>query len=144
MKIGMLLHPERSVESVLQQARAADEQGFDSVNPETPGRVLAEPDWPRRPMTLVRNAWIFVAETESAAVQQATDAFRAGGVRGELEDFPRNNVIGAPEQCVHRLREMHTWGINYVRAAFARLGQQEAAGRLLLPLVQQSEEQMRV
>jgi alkanesulfonate monooxygenase SsuD/methylene tetrahydromethanopterin reductase-like flavin-dependent oxidoreductase (luciferase family) len=31
MKIGMLLHPERGVESVLEEARAADEQGFDSV-----------------------------------------------------------------------------------------------------------------
>jgi alkanesulfonate monooxygenase SsuD/methylene tetrahydromethanopterin reductase-like flavin-dependent oxidoreductase (luciferase family) len=112
-------------------------------NPDTLGRVLAESDWPSRPMTLVRNAWIFAAETESAAVQQATEAFRAGGIRGELEDFLHSNIIGTLEQCVGRLHKIESWGINYVRAAFAGPAQQEAAARLL-PLLRQSEEQIRV
>src|ERR1051326_3770844 len=31
MKIGMLLHPERGMDAVLDEARVADQQGFDSV-----------------------------------------------------------------------------------------------------------------
>ena len=33
-----------------------------SGNPETLQRVRSAPDWPTRPMTLVRNAWVFVAK----------------------------------------------------------------------------------
>jgi alkanesulfonate monooxygenase SsuD/methylene tetrahydromethanopterin reductase-like flavin-dependent oxidoreductase (luciferase family) len=113
-----------------------------SGNPETLGRVLAEPDWPSRAMTLVRNAWIFVADTESNAIEQATQAFNSGSVRGTLDDFVRNNVIGTPEQCIERLQEIESWGINYIRAAFATLDQQADAARLLLPLL--SSEHVRV
>ena len=108
-----------------------------SGNPETLGRVLGDADWPTRPMTLVRNAWIFVAETESAAIEQVTQAFGSGPIRGTLEDFLRNNVIGTPERCVQGLRELESWGINYVRAQFAGPSQQEAAARWLLPRVNQ-------
>src|ERR1051326_9096105 len=110
-----------------------------SGNAETLGRVRAEADWPRRPLTLARNAWILVDEAESAAIQQATATFGSGGIRGTLEDFLRNNVIGTPSQCVDRLREIESWGINYVRAAFAGEIQQQAAARLLLPLLSQEE-----
>jgi alkanesulfonate monooxygenase SsuD/methylene tetrahydromethanopterin reductase-like flavin-dependent oxidoreductase (luciferase family) len=110
-----------------------------SGNPETLGRVLGEADWPRRPMTLVRNAWISVAESESAAFEQASQAFSNGGIRGTFEDFVRNNVIGTPDQCLERLREIESWGINYIRAAFAGASQQEAAARMLLPLLSEQE-----
>lgn len=68
-----------------------------SGNAETLERVLAAPDWPSRPMTLVRNAWIFAADTESTAMRQATRAFDTGTVRGTFEEFLRNNVIGTSE-----------------------------------------------
>jgi alkanesulfonate monooxygenase SsuD/methylene tetrahydromethanopterin reductase-like flavin-dependent oxidoreductase (luciferase family) len=90
-------------------------------------------------MTLVRNAWIFAAETESSAIEQATNAFNRGGVRGTPDEFLQNNVIGTPEQCVARLREIESWGINYIRAAFATADQQAAAARLVLPLLTQEE-----
>jgi FMNH2-dependent dimethyl sulfone monooxygenase len=109
-----------------------------SGNAETLGTVLAAPDWPRRPMALVRNAWVFVAETEAAAVTQATEEFtngRSGRIRGSLEDFLQNNAVGTPEQCLRRLSEMESWGINYIRINFAGPSQQEAAARLLLPLL---------
>jgi alkanesulfonate monooxygenase SsuD/methylene tetrahydromethanopterin reductase-like flavin-dependent oxidoreductase (luciferase family) len=115
-----------------------------SGTPETLERVLGEADWPARPMTLVRNAWIFVAQTESAAIEQATRAFGSGGIRGTLEDFLRNNVIGAPEHCMHTLREMESWGINYVRAQFAGPTEQADAARMLLPLVKQELHTIRV
>jgi len=110
-----------------------------SGNAETLARVRSEPDWPSRPMTLVRNAWIFASETEASATAQATQAFSGGGMRGTLEHFLENNVIGTPGQCLKRLREMETWGINYIRATFAGPSQQEAAARLLLPLLNQEE-----
>jgi alkanesulfonate monooxygenase SsuD/methylene tetrahydromethanopterin reductase-like flavin-dependent oxidoreductase (luciferase family) len=110
-----------------------------SGNPDTLGRVLGESDWPSRPMTLVRNAWIFAAETESSAIGQATHVFSQGGVRATLEDFLRNNVIGTPEQCLVRLKEIESWGINYIRAAFASADQQADAARLVLPLLTPEE-----
>jgi alkanesulfonate monooxygenase SsuD/methylene tetrahydromethanopterin reductase-like flavin-dependent oxidoreductase (luciferase family) len=110
-----------------------------SGNPETLGRVLGEVDWPSRPMTLVRNAWIFAAETESSAIEQATQAFTAGGIRGTLDDFLRTSVLGTPEQCAARLREIESWGINYVRAAFASEEQQAIAARLVLPLLSREQ-----
>jgi alkanesulfonate monooxygenase SsuD/methylene tetrahydromethanopterin reductase-like flavin-dependent oxidoreductase (luciferase family) len=110
-----------------------------SGNSETLGRVLGEPDWPSRPMTLVRNAWIFAADTESSAMDQATEAFSRGGVRGTLDEFLSNNVIGTPEQCVERLREIESWGINYIRAAFASPEHQAEVARLVLPLLKRQE-----
>lgn len=113
-----------------------------SGNPDTLGRVLGEPDWPNRPMTLVRNAWIFAAETEAGAMRQAEQVFNGGGVRGTLDDFLRNNVIGTPDQCLERLRQIESWGITYIRAAFASADQQADAARLVLPLL--SSEKLRV
>ena|ERR1051326_5754836 len=110
-----------------------------SGNPETLRRIRGEADWPSRPMTVVRNAWIIVSVTESDAIDQATQAFDGGGIRGTLEEFLHNNVIGTPEQCLNRLREMESWGVNYIRAAFAGPNQQQAAARLLLPLLSQEE-----
>jgi alkanesulfonate monooxygenase SsuD/methylene tetrahydromethanopterin reductase-like flavin-dependent oxidoreductase (luciferase family) len=110
-----------------------------SGNPETLGRVLGEPDWPTRPMTLVRNVWIFAAESESTAIAQATQAFNTGAVRGTLDDFLRNNVIGTPQQCLARMREIEAWGINYIRAAFASVDQQADAARMVLPLLSPDE-----
>ena len=31
MKFGLLLHPERGVDAVFEEARSADRQGFDSI-----------------------------------------------------------------------------------------------------------------
>src|SRR5579871_6671772 len=110
-----------------------------SGDPDTLSRVLGEADWPSRPMTLVRNAWIFAAEQESSAIDQATRHFNeGGGGRGTLDDFLRTNVIGTPEQCLAQLNEIESWGINYVRATFASAGQQAATARLLLPLLLRS------
>jgi alkanesulfonate monooxygenase SsuD/methylene tetrahydromethanopterin reductase-like flavin-dependent oxidoreductase (luciferase family) len=108
-----------------------------SGNPETLQRVLSAPDWPARPMTLVRNAWVFVAETESAAVAEASREFSTGAlrVRGTLDEFLKTQIIGTPAQCLQRLQQFESWGINYVRINFATTQHQEEAARLLLPLV---------
>jgi alkanesulfonate monooxygenase SsuD/methylene tetrahydromethanopterin reductase-like flavin-dependent oxidoreductase (luciferase family) len=110
-----------------------------SGNPETLGRELSAPDWPTRPTTLVRNASIIVAETESSAIEQARQVLQHSGARGTLDDFLRNNVIGTSDQCLTRLREIESWGINYIRAAFASPEQQADAARLVLPLLSQKE-----
>jgi hypothetical protein len=57
----MLLRPDDRDPVVLAKRR----------NPETLARALRGLDWPSRPMTLVRNAWIFAAETESTAIREA-------------------------------------------------------------------------
>jgi FMNH2-dependent dimethyl sulfone monooxygenase len=109
-----------------------------SGNPETLSKVLAEPDWPQRPMTLVRNAWIFVAEKREDAIAQAAETFNSGGggrIRGTLDEFIAAQVVGTPDECLARLREIESWGINYTRVNFGSRAQQDAVARLVLPLL---------
>jgi dimethylsulfone monooxygenase len=109
-----------------------------SGNPEALGAVLSAQDWPKRPMTLVRNLWVFVDEDQATAFEQATEEFasgRIGRIRGSLEEFLGNNAVGTPEQCLARVREIESWGINYLRINFTSPARQDAAARLLLPLL---------
>lgn len=110
-----------------------------SGNPETLRPILAAPNWPTRPMTLVRNAWIFVAETHDAAVEEASRTFAKGGptLRGSVEDFLKAHVVGDPDDCMKRFVEMESWGVNYLRANFGAPAHQDAVARLLLPLLNQ-------
>jgi alkanesulfonate monooxygenase SsuD/methylene tetrahydromethanopterin reductase-like flavin-dependent oxidoreductase (luciferase family) len=56
-------------------------------------------------------------------------------MRGTLDEFLKAQVVGTPAQCVQRLNEFESWGINYVRINFGTVHHQEAAARLLLPLL---------
>jgi dimethylsulfone monooxygenase len=109
-----------------------------SGNPETLGRVLGAPDWPRRPMTVVRNAQVFVADSEAAAVAEATRAFESGAVGGgrSLDAFLAEAVLGPPDACLARLAEFGSWGITYVRVGFPSAELQERFARQVLPKLQ--------
>lgn len=110
-----------------------------SGNPETLGKVLSAPDWPRRPMTLVRSARVFVASTHQEAVDQATTAFERAsasgmGAGGSLEEFIAREIVGTPDACAERIREIESWGITCLRLTFEDLAHQAAAAQILLPL----------
>jgi len=106
-----------------------------SGNPETLRKVLSAPDWPKRPMTLVKNARLFVAEDRQQALDEAGAAFRKLGGEGTLNEFIQREIVGTREECLERIAEIGSWGINYLRLQFDTSEQQERAARLILPRV---------
>jgi alkanesulfonate monooxygenase SsuD/methylene tetrahydromethanopterin reductase-like flavin-dependent oxidoreductase (luciferase family) len=99
--------------------------------------ILSAPDWPQRPMTLVRNATIYVGRTHADAVEAATQAFQAGagGPAPSLEAYLHNAILGSPSECVAQLEEMESWGINYVRLNFPSTAHQQQFAEHLLAQV---------
>jgi alkanesulfonate monooxygenase SsuD/methylene tetrahydromethanopterin reductase-like flavin-dependent oxidoreductase (luciferase family) len=81
---------------------------------ETLQQVRAANDWPQRDFTIVRNANILVGEAASA--------------------LP-NAIVGAPRECVAQIREIESWGVNYLRLGFDTLERQTAFARQVLPLM---------
>ena len=106
-----------------------------SGNPETLSRVLSAPDWPTRPMSIVRNAQVFVADSQQQAVDEATRAFESGAVGSgrSLEAFLSEAIVGTPDGCLARLAEIESWGITYVRVGFPGRELQDRFARLVLP-----------
>lgn len=101
-------------------------------------QVLAAPDWPKRPMTIVRQVRLFVAETRDAAVAEARQSFEknpmgVGGAAKSLEEFAAREIIGTPDECLRRIAELEAGGANYLRLTFDTLAQQERTARLVLP-----------
>jgi alkanesulfonate monooxygenase SsuD/methylene tetrahydromethanopterin reductase-like flavin-dependent oxidoreductase (luciferase family) len=97
--------------------------------------IISAADWPRRPMTLARNATIYVGRTREDAVESATRAFEAGagGPSPSLEAYLQNAILGSPRECMAQLNEMESWGINYVRLNFANVELQTQFADALLP-----------
>jgi alkanesulfonate monooxygenase SsuD/methylene tetrahydromethanopterin reductase-like flavin-dependent oxidoreductase (luciferase family) len=82
--------------------------------------VLASPDWPTRPMAVVRSASVYLGATRAEAVDQARRALDAGqsGPARTLEDVEKTAILGTPDECIRRIEEMASWGITYVRLGF--------------------------
>ena len=108
-------------------------------NPEKVGAVLSHPEWPTRPMTLVKGGRLVVAATRDLAIETA---------RGEYESFQRvtpqiapptfeafldREVIGTPDECLEKLAGFEAMGVNYVRLNFTSAEMQERVARLVLP-----------
>ncbi|HLF78754.1 MAG TPA: LLM class flavin-dependent oxidoreductase [Dehalococcoidia bacterium] len=107
--------------------------------PETLRAVLASADWPTRPMTLVKGARIVVRETHDAAIEGAQREYEAMKQTApqlapqSFGDFLAREVVGAPDECLERIAEMETWGVNYLRVNFQSEAAQDAVARLILP-----------
>jgi alkanesulfonate monooxygenase SsuD/methylene tetrahydromethanopterin reductase-like flavin-dependent oxidoreductase (luciferase family) len=101
-------------------------------------QVLARPDWPKRPMTIVRVIRMFVAEDGDTAVAEAKSSFERdpvgkGGPATTLNDFIQREIVGTPDDCMRRIAELEAGGANYLRINFDTLRQQDRAARLVLP-----------
>ena len=101
-------------------------------------QVLARPDWPKRPMTIVRVIRMIVAEDGDSAVAEAKTSFERdpvgkGGPAATLDDFIQRDIVGTPEDCLRRIAELEAGGTNYLRVNFDDEAQQERAARLVLP-----------
>jgi alkanesulfonate monooxygenase SsuD/methylene tetrahydromethanopterin reductase-like flavin-dependent oxidoreductase (luciferase family) len=115
--------------------------------PEVVRGLLEAPDWPGRPMTLVKGARIIVAETRDAAIERARreyESLQAGSPQlapPTLDDFLEREIVGAPDDCLDRVAEIESWGVNYLRVNFPDQESQDAVARLLLPRLEAEEPQ---
>jgi alkanesulfonate monooxygenase SsuD/methylene tetrahydromethanopterin reductase-like flavin-dependent oxidoreductase (luciferase family) len=103
---------------------------------ETLQSVLSAPDWPSRPMTLVRNLTIYVGESREAATETARRVYEsgAGGPAPTLEAYLGNAILGTPQECLARIQEIEAWGINYARLSFPDTELQTQFAEEFLPL----------
>jgi FMNH2-dependent dimethyl sulfone monooxygenase len=103
--------------------------------------LRSEPDWPTRPMTVVRITWMLVAESREAVLPEAEQAYEKVRNTATLQapasfdEFLAREVIGTPAECVARIGELERAGIDYHLVTFANEDQQEQVARLLLPLL---------
>lgn len=97
--------------------------------------VTARPDWPTRPMDLVRSVRIHVAPDRNDAIAEAKQAFEAGVRRLDktLDEYLENQIIGTPDECIAKLKEMESWGITVVRLMCADAAHQERIATMVLP-----------
>ena len=113
---------------------------------EYPRNVLSAPDWPSRPMTVACVTGLVVAETREAAVADAKIYYdRLGNstsprakLRGTFEEFVEREIVGSPEDCAQRIRELASFGVNHLIIVFEDAKQQNNIASLLLPLVGQA------
>src|SRR4051794_3955048 len=103
----------------------------DRGNAEDPlQQVTHGPDWPKRPMTVVRQVRIFVAETKEQAMADARQSL------GENAGAQSHEIIGTPDEVMERVAEQEKVGVNYLRVTFDDLAQQERVARLIIPRLQ--------
>jgi alkanesulfonate monooxygenase SsuD/methylene tetrahydromethanopterin reductase-like flavin-dependent oxidoreductase (luciferase family) len=109
--------------------------------PDIVRQLRASPDWPSRPMTVVRITWMLVAESMDAVLPDAEQAYETVRNTATLqapesfEEFLAREVIGTPAECGARIEELERAGIDYHLVTFANEEQQERVARLLLPLL---------
>jgi alkanesulfonate monooxygenase SsuD/methylene tetrahydromethanopterin reductase-like flavin-dependent oxidoreductase (luciferase family) len=105
------------------------QSAVDRVTEET-----SSPDWPNRPMTVVLQTRIFVAERHDDAVADAkatlshAEAFdKVGDAFGKFGE-----IVGTPDECIQQLSALEQIGANYLRLTFDNTAQQERVATLLL------------
>jgi alkanesulfonate monooxygenase SsuD/methylene tetrahydromethanopterin reductase-like flavin-dependent oxidoreductase (luciferase family) len=111
-------------------------------------RAMAAPDWPSRPMTIVKTCRLVVGETPSDALAaaQRTYAVRRKAREAQIEqpghplapmitfeEFCSREIVGTPDECMARLADVEAQGYNYIRLAFDDPLQLGAVARLILP-----------
>jgi alkanesulfonate monooxygenase SsuD/methylene tetrahydromethanopterin reductase-like flavin-dependent oxidoreductase (luciferase family) len=109
-------------------------------------KVTAAADWPKRELTLVKNSRLFVNTTLDAALDDAhrehelAAAAAPPGRAISREDFLAGAIVGSPDDCVRKLAEVESWGINYLRLNYQAIGGQERVASLLLPRLHEVSE----
>jgi alkanesulfonate monooxygenase SsuD/methylene tetrahydromethanopterin reductase-like flavin-dependent oxidoreductase (luciferase family) len=107
--------------------------------PDIVRELRAGPDWPDRPLAVVRLTRLIVGEDEAAVRAEAEAAYEIVRNTATLqpppsfEEFQANEIIGSPEECLARIEGMEQAGIGYHLVTFESEDQQERAARLLLP-----------
>jgi alkanesulfonate monooxygenase SsuD/methylene tetrahydromethanopterin reductase-like flavin-dependent oxidoreductase (luciferase family) len=118
--------------------------------PEALREVFADPEWPKRPMTVIKGGRVMVGATRAEAMADAEAEYEV--VRTAVstqpipsfEEFVSREIIGTPDECIARLAELQATGINYLRLNFRDLEVQERFARLILPRAAELEERAAV
>ncbi len=110
--------------------------------------VLTAPDWPTRPMAVVKTCRVVVGETRTEVLEAARRTYEVRRKAREaqieqpghplapmiaFEEFVQREIVGTPDECVARLADIESMGFNYVRLAFDDPLQLEAVARLIVP-----------
>jgi len=82
------------------------------------------------------NAALKVAQAEYEAAKAVTPQF----VPPTFEDFLAREVVGTPEECLARIAEVESWGVNYIRAMIPSPESQDAIAELLLPRLEETKQ----
>lgn len=106
--------------------------GYDRI-----AQVTKSPDWPKRPMDVIKNIRIHVAPTRDEAIADARLSFEHGGlyVPSTFEEFLATSAVGTPEECVQVIENLRGYGVTYLRSEFRDAAHQAQVAKLLLPLV---------
>jgi len=107
------------------------------TSPDAVATALASPDWPARPMTLVRNSRVVVGATRDEALatveRMVKEQAGAQAMPRSVEEFLDRFVAGSADECLAQLSEIEATGINYLRLAFEDAEQQARVAREVLP-----------
>lgn len=117
-------------------------------------RVATSPDWPTRPMVMVKGGRMFVGATREAGIEEARQEYEAtlartlagrssqnqGNLPPKFEDFLAREIVGSPDDCLAKLAEMQSAGLNYIRLTFTNEAAQENVANLILPRLAEVEE----
>jgi alkanesulfonate monooxygenase SsuD/methylene tetrahydromethanopterin reductase-like flavin-dependent oxidoreductase (luciferase family) len=112
-------------------------------NPERLAEVTSAPDWPTRPMSIVKGGRLFVRETHDNAMRAAKAEYehlKATAPRGlpeTFDEFAHRETVGSADECLERIEEFASWGITDLRVNFVTRESQDAAARLLLPRLEE-------
>jgi alkanesulfonate monooxygenase SsuD/methylene tetrahydromethanopterin reductase-like flavin-dependent oxidoreductase (luciferase family) len=105
--------------------------------PDALRQALASPDWPSRPMTLVRNSRIVVGATRDEALatvgRMIEQHAEAQAMPASVEEFLQRFIAGNADECLQQLDAVEATGINYLRLAFEDAEQQARVAREILP-----------
>lgn len=114
------------------------------TTPDDMQQTLESPGWGSRPLTVMRVMPIVVRPTRAEALEDSRSVYEGmlrspfGAGLGSFEDFVGSHVIGDPQECLSQIQALEAIGVNYLLVRFNTPKSQEAAGSLLLPLLQQT------
>lgn len=97
--------------------------------------VTKAPDWPARPMAVVKNVRIHVGRTRDEAIADARVVFDHGGryFPKTFEEFVAKEAVGTASECLRHIEMMREAGVNYLRVECLDAAHQDKLARLLLP-----------
>jgi alkanesulfonate monooxygenase SsuD/methylene tetrahydromethanopterin reductase-like flavin-dependent oxidoreductase (luciferase family) len=117
-----------------------------SATQERLAELRSAPDWPTRPITIVRTTMIAVGETEDEAHAEAEALWEYLNFRSKrrdastFEEFLEREVVGTPDQCVAKIRQLEDWGVDELFTLFRNPEHQERVAQLLLPAARAAAE----
>jgi FMNH2-dependent dimethyl sulfone monooxygenase len=91
---------------------------------------------PQRPMTYATFTNCVVADSRAEAIARTAD-FTLTPAEQDREEMIRWTVLGKPEECLGRLREMESWGLNYLYLIFDGDESLERFAREIMPAFEQ-------